>query len=130
MSRCGCMNTSCGVRDLGVHQPSTPESTRQARCQLGELGERRFELLDDLGGEHTGRRQVAGVLEGLVAQPGDVEVRLVPSDQLVVGEPAEPLGLDPLAAVLRAVDVDEVGEVARSAACLVFSVKCMLVRRS
>lgn len=42
-------------------------------------------------GDDLGRPEV--VLERLVAQPGDVEVGLVPRHELVVGEGLEPLGL-------------------------------------
>ena len=67
--------------------------------QFGELGEGGFEVLDDLGGDDAGGGQVVGVLEALVAEPEDVEAGLVPGDQLVVGEAAEPLGLLALAAL-------------------------------
>ncbi len=44
------------------------------RCQLGKLIKRSFEFVGDLGGEHPRCGQRAAVVEGLVAQPGDVEV--------------------------------------------------------
>ena len=77
---------------------------------------RRLEVLDDLLRDHLGRREVVGVLEGLVAEPEDVEAGLVARDQLVVGEPLEPLALLALAARVRLVALDEVVEVARAGA--------------
>lgn len=51
---------------------------RQGSGQLRELGEGSFQLLDDLGGEDAGGGQRAGVVKGVVAQPCDVEVGLIP----------------------------------------------------
>jgi hypothetical protein len=53
----------------------------------------------------------SAVLEALIAQPEDVEAGLVPRDQLVVGDAAEPLGLLPLPSVAGLVAGDEVVEV-------------------
>ena len=62
-------------------------------------------------GDHVWRREVVGVLERLVAQPGDVQAGLVARQQLVVGERPEPLALHPLVARFRVVAGDEVVEV-------------------
>jgi hypothetical protein len=58
-----------------------------------------------------GGRQRVGVVEGVFAQPGDVDVGLVPGDQLVVSEAAEPFGLDAFRPVVGSKAVDEVREV-------------------
>ena len=56
------------------------------RCRLKfgrdglELRQRRRQVLDDLSGDDLGRREVVGILQRLVAQPGDVEVDLVPGE--------------------------------------------------
>src|ERR1039458_7656359 len=54
-----------------------------------ELGLGCLQVLDDLGGDDLGRRQVVGVLQRLVAQPDDIERCLVTSHQFVVAEWSE-----------------------------------------
>lgn len=61
-----------------------------------ELGERGGQVVHDLARNHLRRLQVVEVLERFVAQPGDVEVRLVASHEFVVPESAVPLRLNPL----------------------------------
>jgi hypothetical protein len=58
------------------------------QCQRDclELGQRRRQVLDDLASDDLGSGEVVEILERLVAQPGDVEVDLVPGEQLVVVE--------------------------------------------
>jgi len=51
-----------------------------------ELHQRRSQVFDDLAGNDLRRWEVVHVFEGLVAQPRDVEIRLVPGDELVVSE--------------------------------------------
>ncbi len=93
-------------RDLDLHADAL-----ERLGQGGELSQGGFEVLDDLGCDHTGCRQVVGVLQALVAEPEDVEARLVAGDQLVVAEPVEPLALLSLASLPGLVALDEVVEV-------------------
>ena len=58
-----------------------------------ELLEGGLEVLDDLPRQHVGLGEVFRVLEALVPQPEDVQVHLVPLEQLVVGEGPKTLGL-------------------------------------
>jgi hypothetical protein len=54
------------------------------------------EVVDDLPGDHLGCGEVVEVLQRGVLEPGGVEVGLVPRDELVVAEGAEPLTLHAL----------------------------------
>ena len=74
-------------------------------------------------------RKVLHILETFVPEPCEVEAHLVPSDQLVVGESLEPLGLDPLVPVFGVVAGYEVVQISTSER-VCFKVKCLLVRRS
>lgn len=65
-----------------------------------ELDHGSRQVFDDFAGGHLGCGQVVGVLERLVAQPGDVEVGLVARHEFVVGEGPPTIGLYPLGAVL------------------------------
>jgi hypothetical protein len=78
-----------------------------------ELRQGSGEVVDDLAGNDLRCREVIEVLERGVLQPGDVEVDLVPRNELVIAEGAESLALDPLAArAARLVVLDEVVEMA------------------
>ncbi len=96
-----------------------------------ELGQCRGEVLDDLAGDDLGGGQVVEVLQRLVAQPGDVEVDLVPSDQLVVGERLRTARTRPARRGPCRAGSDSTNSSRwwrRSGFCL--RVKCWLVRRS
>src|SRR5665647_2861539 len=69
-------------------------------CDSLELGQRSGQVLNDFAGDDLRGRQVVQVLQGLVTQPCDVEVGLVPCHQLVVGEEPEALRHHPLRASL------------------------------
>jgi hypothetical protein len=75
-----------------VRRPRYDDQT----ASFGKLGQGRGQVLNDLAGDDLGRRQVVGVLQRLVTEPGDVEVGLVSRHQLVVGEVLDSLGLDAL----------------------------------
>ncbi len=49
-----------------------------------------LQILDDLAGDYVGRQQAVGVFKAGVTDESDVEVDLVPGDQLVVAERPEP----------------------------------------
>ncbi len=49
-------------------------------------------------GDHLRRQEIVAALQARVPEPGDVEVRLVARDHLVVGEHTEALGLHALGA--------------------------------
>src|SRR5665647_3402088 len=73
-----------------------------------ELGQGSGQILNDFAGDDLRGRQVVEVLQGLVPQPGDVEVGLVPCHQLVVSEEPVTLRHDPLRTWLaRYVAIDE-----------------------
>lgn len=76
-----------------------------------ELRQRCRQILDDLAGKDVRGRQAVQVLERLVAQPSDVQVRLVTGDEFVVGEGLPPLAILPFAPPARLVCRDEVVEV-------------------
>lgn len=77
-----------------------------------ELRQCRREVLDDLPRDDLGCGQVVQVLQRLVAEPRDVEVGLVPRDEVLVVERVEPLGLSACRPVLPGpVARDEVVEV-------------------
>jgi len=76
-----------------------------------ELLQCRPQVLNDVARENIRFGQVLGVLQTVVLQPEDVEVRLVPLNELVVFVGLEPLGFLPIVAVLRIVAVEEVLQV-------------------
>ena len=82
--------------------------TAQIRGDFRELGERGFEILDDLRGDHVWRREVGGVFEGFVLEPKDIEVDLVALDQLVIGKAFEALAFRPLVPVFGVIASDEI----------------------
>jgi hypothetical protein len=82
---------------LGVPGDGGPRESaalRLKRCGDGrELGERGGEVINDLAGDDVGRWQTVDIFEGVVGKPCEVEVDLVASDELVVGERLPVLGL-------------------------------------
>ena len=58
-----------------------------------EHSQRRGEVFEDLASDDLGCRELVEVFQGIVAQPGDVEVDLVSGGELVVAERLETLGL-------------------------------------
>lgn len=74
-----------------------------------ELGERCCEVVNDLAGDDLGRQEAVSILQAWILEPGDVEVDFVSSDELVIAERLEPLGLDAdVARLARPVALDEV----------------------
>ena len=57
----------------------------QAQRDLLKAIERRFQVLDDLGGDLVGRRQQIGVVQRVILEPEDVEVHLVARDKVGMG---------------------------------------------
>lgn len=86
----------------------------QHRYELGELGKRGLEVVDDLRCQNCGRWKIGSVVERLVPEPRDVEVRLVPGDDLVIAVAVEPLRLDALRTVIGSVGRDEFLQVRRA----------------
>ena len=63
--------------------------------------------------EHLDResKKVGAVFEGVVAQPDQIQACLFTLDEVVVGEPLEPIRLGPAVAALRPVGIDEILQV-------------------
>ena len=70
-----------------------------------------MEFFQHLGGYDVGWWKVLGVLEAVVAEPGEVEAHLVAGHELVVGEAFEAVGLGAVLAVVGVVAGYEVVEV-------------------
>jgi len=70
-----------GRPNLGVHALllDLDVDAVEGLSEFCELGQRRLEVLNDLGSDDAGGREVVGVLQALVTQPEDVEVGLVPA---------------------------------------------------
>lgn len=85
-------------------------SIRSLPQQLGadflKLLQRRFKVVDNLGGEHIRRRQIFDIFETVILEPEYVQIQLVTFDQLFVAETAEALGF--LALVIAADEVVEI----------------------
>ena len=77
-----------------------------------ELLQSGLQVLDDLLGDHGRGGEVGGVFEGFVLEPEDVQVDLVPLDQVLVRKRLEPLGLLSLVAVGGLKGLDEVVQIA------------------
>jgi len=77
-----------------------------------ELFQGCFQIGGDIGSDDLGGGEIGGVFEGFVLEPENIEVRLVPLGQLLIGEGLEALALLAVVAVLRIVGGDEVIEVA------------------
>ena len=84
--------------------PAQPSPVTDQRFRYWRSGRKLLEgsaqVLDDLFGDEVGRGESGGVFHALVAQPEDVQARLIPLDQVVGAEAAEALGLLALAAVV------------------------------
>jgi len=59
---------------------------RSNASATAKLGQGRGQVLDDVAGDCVGRGQVVNVVEGVVLQPGDVQVGLVTGDDFGVAE--------------------------------------------
>jgi hypothetical protein len=101
----------------------------QAQRDLAEAGERRFQVLDDFGGNLVRRRQQVRVVERVVFEPEDVEIDLVAGDELGMGKVPEAVGLD---ALVPPPDLKQATKSSRSARAIgrSFNVKRRFVRRS
>lgn len=52
-----------------------------------------MQVLDNLGCQNGGVRQIGGVAQAVVPEPEDIEIGLVALDQILVGEAPEALGV-------------------------------------
>ena len=88
-----------------------------------------MQILDDFGSEYRRVRKVVRIFQALAPQPRDIKAELVPFLQIVVIEAAEPLRFLALKTVRRIEALTNSSKSDRFKE-FVFSVKCLLVRRS
>jgi hypothetical protein len=101
------------AQDCHTHRVCCARPLRSGSHRL-EVRQGSGEVVDDLPGDHLGCGEVVEVLRRGVLEPGGVEVGLVPRDELVVAEGAEPLTLHALLPALGPERLDELVHVAAS----------------
>jgi len=82
----GAKSAVFAVRPSASPASSSPDEDgpRDSSVRHGlELGESGSQVVDDLAGDDVGGRQVVDVVQGVVLEPGDVEIGLVAGHEVL-----------------------------------------------